>query len=67
MGTVMIRCPRTGDAVSTEIDTDLSVFAHLPEVFGRMHCPVCGEAHVWSASEAWLSETSPMPKIRLGS
>ena len=65
MGTLMIRCPRTGDAVSTEIETEPSVFARLPEVLGRMHCPLCGEEHVWSASEAWLSEASLVPKIKV--
>ena len=58
MGTVMIRCPRTGQAVSTEIDTEPSVFSRLPEVAARMFCPSCGTEHVWSAREAWLAEPS---------
>ena len=57
MGAVMIRCPRTGRAVSTAIETEPAVFSRLPEVAGRMQCAECGEEHVWSASEAWLSET----------
>ena len=32
MGAVMIRCPRTGRTVSTEIETEPSVFSRLPEV-----------------------------------
>ena len=56
MGAVMIRCPRTGRAVSTAIETEQAVFSRLPEVAGRMRCPECGDEHVWSASEAWLSE-----------
>ena len=61
MGTVMIRCPRTGQAVSTEIDTEPSVFSRLPEVAARMHCPICGSEHVWSARDAWLAEPSLAP------
>jgi hypothetical protein len=38
------------------------VFSRLPEVKARMICPVCGDEHVWSASEAWLDEPSLVPK-----
>jgi hypothetical protein len=57
MGTVMIRCPRTDRAVSTEIDTESSVFERLPEVASRLHCAACGEVHVWTARDAWLSDS----------
>ena len=63
MGTVMIRCPRTGDAISTQIETDASVFSRLPEVEARTHCPHCGEEHIWTARDAWLEEPSLVPKI----
>jgi endogenous inhibitor of DNA gyrase (YacG/DUF329 family) len=56
MGTVMIRCPDTGRPVSTEIETEPSVFDRLPAVPARLHCPLCGQEHVWTAREAWLSE-----------
>ena len=62
MGAVMIRCPRTGRAVSTEIETEPSVFSRLPEVAGRMRCPDCGEEHTWSASQAWLDDATLVPK-----
>ena len=39
MGAVMIRCPRTGRAVSTEIETEPSVFSRLPEVAGANALP----------------------------
>lgn len=64
MGAVMIRCPRTGDAVSTAIETEASVFSRLPDVRARMRCPSCGEEHTWSASEAWLGDPSLVPKDR---
>ena len=56
MGAVMIRCPRTGRAVSTEIETEPSVFSRLPEVAGRMRCPDCGEEHIWTRQRGWLQE-----------
>lgn len=62
MGTVMIRCPRTGHAVSTEINTEAAVFERLPEVDSQMTCPACGEVHVWTARDAWLADTSLAPQ-----
>ena len=62
MGAVMIRCPRTGQPVSTEIETEPAVFSRLPEVRARLSCPLCGEDHVWSASEAWLADPTLVPK-----
>ncbi len=61
MSTVMIRCPRTDRAVSTQIDTEAAVLERLPAVAGRMHCPACGETHTWSAREAWLETPSLAP------
>jgi hypothetical protein len=66
MGAVMIRCPRTGRAVSTEIETEPSVFSQLPKVAGRMRCPDCGQEHVWSTSEAWLEEPTLVSKVSAG-
>ena len=55
MSSVMIRCPTTGRAVSTAIEMEPSVFRKLPDVSGRMLCPVCGEEHIWTARAAWLA------------
>ena len=62
----MIRCPRTGHAVSTEIETEPGDFGRLPEVAARMRGPVCGEEHIWSASQAWLQEPTLAPRDREG-
>jgi hypothetical protein len=62
MGAVMIRCPRTGGAVSTEIETEPADFGRLPGVQARMRCQLCGEEHTWTASEAWLGEPTLVPK-----
>jgi hypothetical protein len=55
MSSVMIRCPNTSLPVSTAIETESSVFRQLPKVGARMHCPACGQEHVWSVSSAWLA------------
>ena len=62
MGTVMIRCPRTGQSISTGIEMEPSVLGHLPLVQAWRRCPVCGEEHAWDASSAWLSEPSLAPE-----
>jgi len=55
MSSVMVRCPNTGQAVSTGIEVEPSVFRKLPKVAARMHCPACGQDHVWLTSSAWLA------------
>lgn len=55
MSMVMIRCPVTGRAVSTAIETEPSVFRKLPRVAGQMYCPACGKDHAWTVSSAWLA------------
>jgi len=55
MSSVMIRCPNTGRAVSTAIETEPSVFRLLPKTSARMLCPACGQEHVFSTSAAWLA------------
>jgi hypothetical protein len=56
MSAVLIRCPVTGRAVSTAIETEPSVFRKLPNVVARMGCPLCGQDHVWTVSSAWLAD-----------
>ena len=55
MGSVMIKCPVTGRAVSTAIETEPSSFRRLPKVTAHMCCPACGGDHEWTISSAWLS------------
>lgn len=64
MATVMIRCPRTDRAVSTEINTEDSIFQRLPEVQSRLQCPACGEVHVWTLRDAWLAD-APLADVPL--
>ena len=55
MSLVMIKCPVTGRAVSTAIETEASSFRRLPKVTAHMRCPACGRDHEWTVSSAWLS------------
>ena len=54
MGVIMIRCPHTGLAVSTGIETDDETFDALPDSLGLAVCPKCGLKHTWWKREAWL-------------
>ena len=54
MSAVMIGCPMTGNAVSTAIEVEPSVFRRLPNMRARMMCPACGQEHVWMTKSAWL-------------
>jgi len=58
----MIRCPVTGRAVSTAIETEPGVFRKLPKVTGRMHCAACGQDHAWTVRSAWLAGDARLMK-----
>jgi hypothetical protein len=57
MGLVMFRCPETGRAVSTGIETDRATFRSMPVFFGRTFCPLCRLAHEWFAKDAWVCDS----------
>jgi len=54
MGMLMIKCPSTGRAVSTGIET--SGVEQLPTVIATTVCPACGRVHEWTKDDAWLEE-----------
>jgi hypothetical protein len=55
MPILMIKCPNTGQAVPTGIETDADSFAILSDTPSQTKCPVCGAMHVWWKREAWLA------------
>ncbi len=57
MASVMIVCPETCREIYTGIETDEASFAKLPDVPSRTQCPICGQDHVWTREDAWLSMT----------
>ena len=65
MSSVMIRCPNTGRAVSTAIETEPAVFRKLPKVSSKMLCPACRQEHDWTIGSAWLSG-EPRPLTLVG-
>jgi hypothetical protein len=56
VGIVMIKCPKTGSAISTGIKADRESFRCSAVFFARTHCPTCQASHEWFAREAWLYE-----------
>lgn len=59
MSIVMTRCPVTGRAVSTGIDTASVIVDSLPDVAVRMHCRECGHEHLWRKRDTWLAQSAP--------
>lgn len=65
MGMVMVKCPQTGHAIPTGIETDRESFARSAVFFSRTRCPICRADHAWFAREAWVDE--PSIRLRRGS
>src|SRR2546430_10036578 len=58
MGMVMVKCPETGHAIATGIQTDRESFGRRAVFFSRTRCPICRTDHAWFAREAWVDEPS---------
>jgi len=56
MGSLMVRCPRTGQDFSSGVETDRLSFERVPAFNAMIHCPVCGVDHDWSKIDAWVCE-----------
>jgi hypothetical protein len=56
MSEIMIRCPETGNEISTGIHCDGRSFEQLPFLVAQANCPLCGKPHRWSKAEAWLDD-----------
>nr|WP_246741295.1 hypothetical protein [Bradyrhizobium sp. 1(2017)] len=59
MGIVMIKCPETGSAISTGIETSRERFRCSAVFFSRTYCRICATTHEWFAREAWVYEPAP--------
>ena len=62
MGSVMIKCPETGRAISTGMVADRESFRAMPVFFARVLCPLCRKQHEWFAQNAWVCETTLPPQ-----
>jgi len=56
MAVVTIKCPHTGEQVSTGIETDQASFDGFPDVLTYSRCPACGLEHPWWKRDAMLME-----------
>ena len=63
MALVMITCPQTGNPVATGIETDEATFQRLPDARTHLHCPLCGQVHTWSKSDATLADGPRGPNV----
>lgn len=57
MGMVMIKCPESGNAIPTGIETDRDNFRRSIVFFSRTYCRICATKHEWFAREAWVYES----------
>jgi hypothetical protein len=55
---LMIRCPHTGQPISTGIETDEYSLKQIADVPSRTRCPICGLDHTWWKREAWLGDAT---------
>ena len=56
MSMLMIRCPKTGRAISTGREVESASFRSSPVFFSRTYCPLCRMAHEWFAQDAWVCD-----------
>jgi hypothetical protein len=56
MGTLMLKCPTTGQEFSTGIHLEEDSFRKLPDTVTKAHCPRCGLSHNWWTHEARLAD-----------
>lgn len=56
MGTVVIKCPKTGKTISTGIGMDKSSFENSNLSNNSVSCPACGGMHTWNKKDAWVQD-----------
>jgi hypothetical protein len=56
MGTLLIRCQKTGQAISTGTQVELARFRSSPVFFSRTYCPLCKAMHEWFPKDAWVHD-----------
>jgi hypothetical protein len=60
MGMLMIRCPKTGQAISTGRHIESRLFSSTPVFFSCTYCPYCRVRHEWFVKDAWVCDSSVM-------
>jgi hypothetical protein len=64
VASLMIRCPNTGQPISTGIETDEYSLNQIADVPTRTRCPFCGLDHTWWKREAWLADQPGQPLLQ---
>jgi hypothetical protein len=54
MAEIFVRCPLTGEEISTGLTTESVMFASLPNVAMPVRCSSCGQEHKWRPKDAHL-------------
>ena len=57
MSMLMIRCPKTGQEISTGREVEIAAFRSTPVFFGRTYCPLCRVTHEWFTQDAWVCDS----------
>ena len=66
MGTVVIRCPKTGKVVPVGFAGVRDTFHAGENAMATLVCPACGRIHHWQKKDAWVepAERHPPPPPR---
>jgi hypothetical protein len=56
MGRLMIRCPKTNEAIFTGKYVAAESFHSTPVFFSHTYCPHCNLYHEWFAQNAWICD-----------
>lgn len=62
MAEILVRCPVTGHAIFTGLNTDTVVFETLPNIEMPLKCSRCGKTHYWKPKSAWLALPSDLTR-----
>lgn len=54
MPNILIRCPASGKAIETGLDTETIIFETLPSIELPASCADCGQVHYWKPHQAWV-------------
>jgi len=57
MSMLMIRCPKTGQAISTGREVEFATFCSTPVFFSRTYCLLCRVTHEWFVQDAWICDS----------
>jgi hypothetical protein len=57
MGMLMIRCPKTGLAISTGRHIESRLFSSTPVFFSSTYCLHCRVRHEWFVKDAWVCDS----------